>query len=70
MGAGFDGWQNYYFEPEDDNDDNQSDWHDAGQCPLCAAPGTRASIDPESGVRVTYCLNCQTATLWQPEVQP
>lgn len=39
-------------------------WRDAGACPLCSAPGTRISGDDAHNVRVSYCLNCQTATLW------
>jgi hypothetical protein len=45
-------------------------WQNRGQCPLCSAPNTRSICDPETGVRVSYCLHCETAILWQNEVQP
>lgn len=49
-------------------------WRDAGQCPLCSAPGTRASYDADNDVRVSYCPACKVSILWEPEerdeVQP
>lgn len=38
-------------------------WQDAGQCPLCSAPGTRASYDTGNDARVSYCLHCKVSIL-------
>jgi hypothetical protein len=45
-------------------------WQHFGPCPLCSAPNARGSYDVENGVRITYCLSCGTAVLWQNETPP